>query len=91
MLFPVERCGFCGVEPASHSICRIVKPEPNVKSMRRLQTCSRIEPKDLIQQNRFDCNFRFSFAVNLDVSLVPGQAEVSETGIYFTVRQQVEF
>src|SRR5215469_2691166 len=78
VLFPIERRGFCRVEPAILGILRVVEPESNVKSMRWEQARSWVKTEDLIQQNGLDRHFRISVAIGLDVCLVPCQAEVLE-------------
>jgi hypothetical protein len=60
-----------------------------MEGMRGGQARRRIEPENLIRQNRLDHGLRVSLTICLDVALVPGQPKVLERRIQFSVGQQV--
>ena len=56
----------------------IVKPETQMKRIRRNQTHVGIKTEDIVQKNRFDLDVAvIGLPANLDIGLIPGQAEAA--------------
>src|SRR5262249_52506322 len=77
-MFAVKGRWILRIESAAHCVLRVVEPEAHMKGIRWFQAYVdiRVEPKNLIQQDRLDANMSFVSALgNLDVRLIPRQPE----------------
>ena len=89
LVFTVERSGFSGVEATRYGVLRIVEPEADMKSVGRGKGEIRVKPKDLVQEDSFDPHVAvIGLIADLDIGLIPSQAEVCEVWIWSSVREE---